>query len=120
MPRMQDDQPHAFRDALLHALDDLVGDVAMRRMAPPEQHIGCGQTLGGQAVLGLLQGCRRCLDCRVAGKGCGDRSVHAVGIEGAHFLAGLLVDIFAPDHGSNRHVELPKRFGRHSSGGRWR
>ena len=37
------------------ALDDRVVDLAVRRVAPPDQHVGLGQPLLGQPVLGLLQ-----------------------------------------------------------------
>ena len=32
-----------------------VGDLAMRRVTPPEEHVGLGEPRVGQAVLGLLQ-----------------------------------------------------------------
>ena len=59
---MQDDQPHAFPDAALHPLDDLVLDLAMRGVAPPQQHVGLGEPRLGQPVLGLLQRRGRRLD----------------------------------------------------------
>ena len=55
MAGMQDDQAHAFPDPLLHALDDRVVDLAVGRVAPPEQHVGLGEPLLGQPVLRLLQ-----------------------------------------------------------------
>ena len=57
---MEDDQPHAFPNALRDALDDLIIDIAMGRVTPPDQHIGLFEYLVGQAVLGILQ--RRGLD----------------------------------------------------------
>ena len=117
---MQDDQAHAFPDALLHALDDLVGDLAMGGMAPPEQHVGRGEALGGQAVLGLLERRGRGLDPAVLVERRGNRRMHAVRIERAHLLARLLMNVLAPDNGPNSHVYLPKRFGSHSTGRRWR
>ena len=55
MPGVQDDQPHAFPDPLLHALDDGVLDLAVRGVAPPQQHVGLGEPRLGQPMLGLLQ-----------------------------------------------------------------
>ena len=100
---MQDDQAHALPDAPLHALDNLVLDVAMRGMAPPQEHVGRCQPLLGKAMLGLLQRRRGCLDGLVFGQCRCNRFVHAVRIDGANFLARLFVNVLTPDHGPNCH-----------------
>ena len=40
MAGMQHDQPHAFPDAFLYALDNGVAHLAMDLVAPPEQDMG--------------------------------------------------------------------------------
>ena len=43
MARMQDEKTHSFPDSARDPFDDLVGDLAMRLVAPPDEHIGVGQ-----------------------------------------------------------------------------
>ena len=62
------------------------------------KHVGRCEALFGQPVLRLLQRRRRRLDALVLGKGGGDRRMHAIGIDGAHDLIRLLVDVLSPDH----------------------
>ena len=49
---MQHDQAEPTQDVLVHPLDDRIGDVTVPDVPPPEQHLGVGQRLLGQAVLG--------------------------------------------------------------------
>ena len=56
MAGVQNDQPHAFPDAFLHALNNGVAHLAMDLVAPPEQYIGALQTHFGQAMLGHVLG----------------------------------------------------------------
>ena len=108
---VEDDQPHALPDAPLHALDDCVGDIAMRGVAPPEKHVGLGEPRLGQAVLGLLQrGGRR---PRCPGSSLQRAAivvVHAVGIDFPDLGVLLLVDILAPDKGPDRHSTPPSGY----------
>ncbi|MNT22651.1 hypothetical protein D3C72_1580430 [compost metagenome] len=108
---MQHDQAHAFPDALGDALDDLVLDLAMGGMAPPDQHVGIGKRLDGAAMLGLLQ--RRGLgdDVAVFGQQARNLVVHAGGIIVGNDLVLLLVDVFAPDQGTDRHFQAPGLIG---------
>ena len=93
---MQHDQAHAFPDALLNALDDGVLDLAVRGMAPPDEHVGLGQAFLGQAVLGILQDDGPGLDVLVLVEGRRDGAMHAERIEAGDDLAGLLMNVFAP------------------------
>ena len=38
----------------VHPLDDLVGDVVVAHMPPPDEHVGAGQTLFGESVLDVV------------------------------------------------------------------
>ena len=53
---VQHQQSHAGEHVLVYALDHLVGDVAVRGMPPPHQHVRAGQHLLGESVLRLGQG----------------------------------------------------------------
>ncbi|MNL24963.1 hypothetical protein D3C87_1464190 [compost metagenome] len=100
---MQHDQAHALPDMFHHALDDDIVDLVMRSVTPPDQHIGLGQNSLGQAVFGLLQ--RRGLGGNIAVllEQRGNLVVHAVGVVLGNGLVLLLVDVFAPDQGTDRH-----------------
>jgi hypothetical protein len=69
MAGMQNDQPHAFPHALLHAFNDSITHLAMDLVAPPEQHICVFQALFSQAVFGHVLGCDFKLDVLGAIKG---------------------------------------------------
>ena len=47
---MQNDQAHAFPDALGDALDNLVADRAVVLVTPPEKNVGLGQPLDREAM----------------------------------------------------------------------
>ena len=89
---------------LVHPLDDLVGDVAVGGVAPPDQDVGVGEHLFGETVLGL--GERGRADdgpvAQVLGDPLGDRGVHAVGVDRRHVGLDLLVDVLAPDQDADR------------------
>ena len=92
---VQDDEPHAAQHRLVHAVDDLVGDLVVRRVAPPGQHVGALEHLGGQAVLGLLE--RRRADGAEVGERGGEGAVDAVGVDRAHVVLRALVHVLVPD-----------------------
>ena len=85
------------------ALDDRVVDLVVRRVAPPEQHVGLVELLLGQAVLGILQRHRRGDDIAVFAEQRRDLPVHALGIVLGNGLVLLFVDVFAPDGGTDSH-----------------
>src|SRR5699024_11384680 len=105
---------HAGQDVLLHALGDLVGDLLVRHVPPPGEHVGAGQRLLAEAVLGVVEqgdagadALAEMLDAAVA-----DRGVHALGVVLAHALVALLVPALAPDGdpqgwGGRAHAVLP-------------
>ena len=51
MGAVQGDEAHAAEHPLVHPPDDLVLDVAMRLVAPPDEHVGCVQAAAVEAVL---------------------------------------------------------------------
>ena len=53
---VEDDQAHAVEDPLLDAIDDLVVDLAVGLVAPPEEDVGASARRSAQAVLGLVEG----------------------------------------------------------------
>ncbi len=53
MAGVEDDEAHAVQHALIHAVDNLILHVAVRHVAPPDQHVGVVQHLLRQAVLRL-------------------------------------------------------------------
>jgi hypothetical protein len=109
---MQDDQPHAGPDGLGHALHDLVRDLLVGGVAPPKEDVRPREAACGQAVLGLLQGRRGGLDGPVLVQRVGDGLVHALGIDSGDDLVLLLVDVLAPDDGSDGHGAAPRLDGR--------
>ena len=103
---MQDDEPHALPNALLHAFNDSVADCPMDLVAPPEQDIGVFQPLFSQAVFRHVLGCD--LKRNVLGpiKGLGNGPVNALRIELGHERIGFFVFVFIPDQGADRHYFL--------------
>jgi len=55
---VEHDQPHTAEDAVADPLGDLVVDLIVREVAPPEQHVGVVQDGRGETMLGLFQGRR--------------------------------------------------------------
>ena len=91
MAGMKHDQPHAFPHALRDPLHHRVLDTAVSLVAPPEKHVGAGEFLGRQAVLGLLQRGGADLDAAFGPKRRRDRVVNSVRIDAAHDLVLALV-----------------------------
>ncbi len=104
MAGMQHEQAHAFPDAPGDTLDDHVGDGAMILVAPPGQDIGLGKPGFAQPMLRLLQRRRRRRDGGITVQRIGNRRVHALGVDAADDLIGILVDVFTPHNGANGHV----------------
>ena len=49
-------RPMPAEHVLPHPLDDLVGDLVVGDVPPPEQHVGLGEHLLAEAVLGVGEG----------------------------------------------------------------
>ena len=99
MPRVQDDEAQAREHVPVHPLDDLVGDLRVRRVPPPDEDVGARQHLLGQAVLGVVQrgGADGDAVAEVLDDPRGDRRVHAVRVDPRDVLLELLVAVLAPD-----------------------
>ena len=83
MAGVEHQQPHALPDPRPDSRDDLVVHLAMRAMAPPGQHVGAGEDLFAEPMLGLLKcGCPG-LDVPGLVQAIGDALVHPPRIETA-------------------------------------
>jgi hypothetical protein len=71
-------------------------------MAPPRQHVRRLQSLFGQTVLGLLQGCARHPLLLIFCQRIGDAAMHSFGINPGHLRIFLFVDILAPNRDAQR------------------
>jgi hypothetical protein len=95
---VQDEQPHAVEDRLVHARDDGVVDLLVSDVPPPRQHVGVVEHVLRQPVLGLLL--RRRADTHAVaeqlGQARGDRAVQPVWIERANLGLVALVDVLPP------------------------
>ena len=84
-------------------LDDIVGDLAVRGVAPPDQDVQVVEHLLGQAVLGFVE--RGGVITRAGHRGSrrsrGDGGVHAVGIDGGDVRLDLLVPVLPPDENAD-------------------
>ena len=105
---MQDDQAHAFPDALGDTLDDFILNRAMVLVAPPDENVGLVEALLRKPVFRLLQRSCRGIDLRVLVQRVGDGVVHAVWIDRTHRLVDVFVDIFAPYNGVDGHCHAPR------------
>ena len=73
-------------------------------VAPPEEDVGGGEALGGEAVVGLVEGGGGGLDACSPARARGQGGVDAVGVDGADGGVLALVDEFVPDDGSDHGV----------------
>ena len=109
---MQDEQAHAAEHASWTRSTTSSATSSWAHVPPPGQHVGLGEHLLRQPVLGLLKA-SRCgpTGRRAAPRGPRDRRVHAVGVEHAHVLLRGLVEVLAPDRHSYRlaHHRIPSR-----------
>ena len=107
-PECSTTRPMPDEHVPVHALDDLVGDLVVRRVPPPGEHVGLGQHLLGQPVLRVVEG-RRADDAAVAEvllDALRDGRVHALRVDLRHVLLDLLVAVLAP----HRHPHAGRRF----------
>jgi hypothetical protein len=78
------------------ALGDIVRDLVVGEVAPPEQDVRLRENVLGQAVLWLLKGRGVCLVARL-GQHVGHVFVDTVGVEFGDLLVFFLVDVLVPD-----------------------
>ena len=96
MPGVQYDQAHSLQHAPMELRDDVVPDLMMDRMPPPDQHIGRSDHRIRQSVVGFIK--RRKPDFEViGGDSGGDRRMDALRIDAPHqrivfFVAELIPD----------------------------
>ena len=100
---MQEDHTHAGPDGLGHTLDHFILHVAMGGMAPPDQHIGFGELLGGHPMVRVLQGDSGGLDSVFLVQKFGNRAMHGLGVDLGNDAVLVFVDVLAPDGDTDRH-----------------
>ena len=59
MAGVEDDQAHAGQHTTVYAIDDVVPDLVVGFVSPPDEDVGLGEDVLGEAVLGLVEGRRR-------------------------------------------------------------
>lgn len=98
VPGVQHQQAHSGQDVLVHALNNLVGDLCVRSVAPPDEDVGGGENLLGQTMVGIVKGHGADLDtgAQVFFDPFLDGVVHAVRVEVPDFLFNLFVPVFSP------------------------
>ena len=103
VPGVQDHETEPGEHVPVDPLDDIVGDLAVRGVAPPNQDVQVVEHLLGQAVLGFVErgGGHPGLVTEVLGDPRGDGVVHAVGIDGGDVRLDLLVPVLPPDENAD-------------------
>ncbi len=99
---MEGDESHPFPNPTKDALHDFVLHLAMRGVAPPEQHVSRGQYPCRQAVFGFLQSCGPNLETHIFAQPFGNAAMHSIGINFPHDRVLALVDVLAPDGDADR------------------
>ena len=82
-PECSTTRPMPGQHVPVHPLDDLVGHLGVGGVPPPDQHVGAGEHLLGEPVLGLVER-GRADDRRIAEvllDALGDRRVHALRVD---------------------------------------
>ena len=94
---VQADQPHTFDHTLLNPVHDLVGNITVLAVTPPEKHIRVVQNFLCQTVFRHIQ--RSCGDIEVSGfvQRCSHCRMDPLRVNPADPFFGLLVPIFIPD-----------------------
>ena len=103
---VKDDEPHALKNPLLHAVHDFVLDLAVGHVAPPVQDVGVVEHLLGQPVLGLVQRGVTGLKAARLLQRRADGAVQAVGINFLDALVRFLVPKLVPQSSANGHAVL--------------
>ena len=106
MAGMQHDEPHAVPNATGNALHQLVLYLSVRRMPPPDQHVGAVQNVLGQALLRIVQRGQTGREARALANRVGNNLVQSFGIDLPCPFIGLLVTEFISDRDLNAHVLL--------------
>src|SRR5215471_210453 len=101
MTRVQNDQSHSFENSLLDAIDDLVCNLPVSDVAPPNQYVSFFDSRLGQAMFRFLKGRRTYRERIIAREVSCDAIVHSVRIDFSNRFGPLFVDIFTPDDDAN-------------------
>src|SRR6516162_2804573 len=101
MTGVQNDQAHSLENSLLNAVDDLIRDLGVSDVAPPDQYVGFVEARLGQTMLRFLK--RRRTDRKgiIARQALCDAVVHSVWIHSSNRLGPQFVDIFTPGDDAN-------------------
>ena len=101
MTGVQNDQSHSFENSLLNAVDDLVCDLPVSDMAPPEQYVDFVEPRLGQTMLRFLKRRRTDGERIIARQALCDAIMYSVRIHSSNRFGLLFVDIFTPDDDAN-------------------
>src|SRR3954469_5371649 len=101
---MEHDESHPIEHAGVDAIDDLVGHLVVRDMAPPDEDIGLGEDGGGQALIRLVEGGRPHEEPVLLAKACSDGSVDPVRVDGSDGIVRPVLPGLVPDRHPDRHA----------------
>ena len=99
---MEDDESHALLDPLVDPFYDLIGDLFVCHMSPPDEHVGVVQDLFGQAMLRHIQGSSGHFQIRFFSEESSDGAVNALRVDLRNGLFSFFVKKFVP----YRYMEL--------------
>ena len=101
MTGVQNDQAHSLENSLLNAVDDLIRDLGVSDVAPPDQYVGFVEAGLGQTMFRFLKRRRGDRKRIIAREALRDAVVNSVRIHSSNRFGTLFVDIFTPDDDAN-------------------
>ena len=107
--RMEADYAHTHKNRGLYAGDDLIGNVPMSDVTPPDEHVGVVDDLLRQSAFRLVNSRGADLDV-VAFQEVGDRLMNAVRVDLGNALVMPFVMIFVPNRYSHFLISERKLF----------
>ncbi len=105
---MEDDQTHSVQDATLHAIYGVVGDVFVRLVPPPKQHVRLHKHVFRESVFGFVERSGADGHVPLGAESRRDGAVYSFRIDQPISLIFALVAILVPNRDSNLgHEEAP-------------
>src|ERR1051326_3630039 len=109
MTGMQHNQPHSMEDMFLNTRRNGIVNLGVRRVTPPNQHIGLLQHLQGQSVFRIAQSGSADEDLRMGEQSSGEHSMNAFRINSPDIGVRLFVNELVPNRYSDRLHKLAER-----------
>ena len=94
---MENDKSHSGKHALMYFFNELIGNLIVSHMTPPDKNIGGFKNFIGKTAAALCESCCTHVEILLRREKILDAAMDTCGVYACNFVAGFFVNAFVPN-----------------------